>query len=37
MPTMSTERFVHLRNLAHLRTQLVGTTDEAQNAGGSLK
>ena len=30
MPTMSIERFVYLRNLAHLRTQLVSTTDEAK-------
>ena len=28
MPTMSTERFIHLRNLELLRAQLMRTTDE---------
>ena len=30
MPTMSTERFIHLRNLELLRAQLMRTTDEAK-------
>ena len=30
MPTMSAERFVHLRNLELLRAQLMRTTDEAK-------
>ena len=30
MPTMSTERFIHLRNLALLRAQLMRTTDQAK-------
>ena len=32
MPTMSTERFVHLRNMEHLRVQLMSTTDETKCA-----
>ena len=30
MPTMSTERFIHLRNLELLRAQLMRATDEAK-------
>ena len=30
VPTMSTERFVHLRNLELLRVQLMRTTDEVK-------
>jgi hypothetical protein len=30
MPTMSTERFIHLRNLELLRAQLMRTTDEVK-------
>jgi hypothetical protein len=32
MPAISTERFVHLKNLAHLREKLAVTNDDAERA-----